>query len=118
MRQLSPNLCRQDGHDLGPVLSVASRQGSEMIEWLIGLLSLRSGMPNRSELISIQQKGEMKMPQGMTSMSSDRGMSKEAGSGHLYMQTNETRNAVIHYQRSGNGTLTEIERVATGGAGS
>src|SRR5215471_15363475 len=64
----------------------------------------------------------MKMPQEMTSMSSDMGMSKEMGmngrSGHLYMQTNEIKNAVIHYQRSGNGTLTEVERVATGGAGS
>ena len=38
--------------------------------------------------------------------------------GHLYMQTNETRNAVIHYRRSQNGTITEVERVATGGAGS
>src|SRR5215467_6671803 len=64
----------------------------------------------------------MKMPQEMTSMSSDMGMSKEMGmngrSGHLYMQTNEIKNAVIHYQRSGNGTLTEVERIATGGAGS
>jgi hypothetical protein len=40
------------------------------------------------------------------------------GGGHLYMQTNETRNAIIHYHRSANGTLTEVERVATGGAGS
>jgi 6-phosphogluconolactonase (cycloisomerase 2 family) len=38
--------------------------------------------------------------------------------GHLYMQTNETRNAVIHYHRSANGALAEVERVATGGAGS
>jgi 6-phosphogluconolactonase (cycloisomerase 2 family) len=38
--------------------------------------------------------------------------------GHLYMQTNETRNAVVHYRRSANGTLAEIERVSTGGAGS
>jgi 6-phosphogluconolactonase (cycloisomerase 2 family) len=38
--------------------------------------------------------------------------------GHLYMQTNETRNSIIHYQRSANGTLTEVERVPTGGAGS
>jgi len=62
------------------------------------------------------------MPQGMTSMSNDMGMSKGMGmngrGGHLYMQTNEIKNAVIHYQRSGNGTLTEVERVATGGAGS
>jgi len=38
--------------------------------------------------------------------------------GHLYIQTNEVRNAVIHYRRSANGALTEVERVATGGAGS
>ena len=38
--------------------------------------------------------------------------------GHLYMQTNETKNFVVHYQRSANGTLAEVERVATGGAGS
>jgi 6-phosphogluconolactonase (cycloisomerase 2 family) len=39
-------------------------------------------------------------------------------SGHLYMQTNESRNAIIHYRWAENGTLTEVERVATGGAGS
>jgi 6-phosphogluconolactonase (cycloisomerase 2 family) len=38
--------------------------------------------------------------------------------GHLYMQTNETRNAIIHYRWAASGTLTEVERVATGGAGS
>src|SRR5580698_10463901 len=50
------------------------------------------------------------------------GMSKEMSmngrGGHLYMQTNEIKNAIIHYHRSANGTLTEVERVATGGAGS
>jgi 6-phosphogluconolactonase (cycloisomerase 2 family) len=40
------------------------------------------------------------------------------GGGHLYIQTNETRNAIIHYHRSANGTITEVERVPTGGAGS
>ena len=40
------------------------------------------------------------------------------GGGHLYMQTNETRNSIIHYRRSPNGTITEMERVPTGGAGS
>jgi 6-phosphogluconolactonase (cycloisomerase 2 family) len=39
-------------------------------------------------------------------------------SGHLYIQTNEIENAIIHYQRGANGTLTEAERVRTGGAGS
>jgi Lactonase, 7-bladed beta-propeller len=42
----------------------------------------------------------------------------DQGGGHLYMQTNETRNAVVHYRRSASGKLTEIERVSTGGAGS
>ena len=55
-------------------------------------------------------------------MPKDIGMSKEMGmngrGGHLYMQTNEVKNAIIHYHRSANGTLTEVERVATGGAGS
>jgi 6-phosphogluconolactonase (cycloisomerase 2 family) len=38
--------------------------------------------------------------------------------GHLYMQTNETQNAIIHYRWSANGTLTEVDRIPTGGAGS
>jgi len=38
--------------------------------------------------------------------------------GYLYMQTNEIRNAVIRYRRSANGTITEVERVPTGGSGS
>ncbi|MFF7190417.1 beta-propeller fold lactonase family protein [Streptomyces sp. NPDC008222] len=38
--------------------------------------------------------------------------------GHLYMQTNEIRNSIIHYVRESDGTLTELERVLTGGAGS
>jgi hypothetical protein len=38
--------------------------------------------------------------------------------GHLYMQTNETRNAVIHYLWSANGTIAEMERAPTDGFGS
>jgi 6-phosphogluconolactonase (cycloisomerase 2 family) len=38
--------------------------------------------------------------------------------GHLYMQTNETRNFIVHYRRGTDGALTEVERCATGGAGS
>src|SRR5262245_26774730 len=59
------------------------------------------------------------------SMSKDKKMSMDMGmvapngqGGHLYMQTNEIRNVVVHYRRSASGTLTEIERVATGGRGS
>ncbi len=49
------------------------------------------------------------------------GMSREmemAGGGHLYMQTNETQNAVIHFRRHPDGTITEVDRTSTGGAGS
>ena len=45
-------------------------------------------------------------------------MSMNGQGGHLYMQTNQVKNAIIHYHRSPNGTLTEVDRVATGGAGS
>jgi len=56
-------------------------------------------------------------------MPKEMSMSKEMSTpnghgGHLYMQTNEVKNSVVHYHRSGNGTLTEVERVPTGGAGS
>jgi hypothetical protein len=34
------------------------------------------------------------------------------------MQTNETRTAILHYLRSANGTITEVERIPTGGSGS
>jgi 6-phosphogluconolactonase (cycloisomerase 2 family) len=45
------------------------------------------------------------------------GMANGPG-GHLYMQTNETGNEVIHYRRAANGEITEMERTSTGGAGS
>jgi 6-phosphogluconolactonase (cycloisomerase 2 family) len=38
--------------------------------------------------------------------------------GHLYMQTNELRNAIVHYRRCADGAIEEVERVATGGTGS
>src|ERR671918_1640312 len=55
-----------------------------------------------------------------TGLRAQMGMSKAGGprGGHLYMQTNEIRNAIVHYRWSTSGTLTEVERVATGGAGS
>jgi 6-phosphogluconolactonase (cycloisomerase 2 family) len=64
----------------------------------------------------------MKMPKEM-SMSKEPRMSKEmrmsnGHAGHLYMQTNEIQNGIIHYHRDANGTLTEVERCLTGGAGS
>jgi hypothetical protein len=51
-------------------------------------------------------------------MGTSREMGMSGRGGHLFMQTNEIRNSVIHYHRLANGTLTELERVATGGAGS
>ena len=56
------------------------------------------------------------MPKEM-SMSNEMSTPNGRG-GHLYMQPNEVKNAVVHYHRSANGTLTEVERVVTGGAGS
>src|SRR5260370_9111311 len=50
-------------------------------------------------------------------MSKEMRMSNHHG-GHLYMQTNELRNCLVHYHRSANGKLHEVERVLTGGAGS
>ena len=50
-------------------------------------------------------------------MSKEMSVSNHRG-GYLYMQTNEVKNCIIHYHRSANGTLTEVERVVTGGAGS
>jgi hypothetical protein len=51
--------------------------------------------------------GQSMMPQG--------GMMQ---GGHLYIQTNEIRNCVIHYVRAADGKLAEAERHFTGGAGS
>src|SRR5262249_47946064 len=62
--------------------------------------------------------GEMSMPRGK-SMSKEMGMMAPNGkAGHLYMQTNEVRNFVVHYRRNANGALEEAERIATGGRGS
>src|SRR5262245_21740681 len=47
-----------------------------------------------------------------------RQMSMNGHGGHLYMQTNEIRNSIMHYRLSTSGALTEEERVPTGGAGS
>jgi 6-phosphogluconolactonase (cycloisomerase 2 family) len=40
------------------------------------------------------------------------------GGGHVYVQTNEFQNCVIHYLRAPDGTITELERDPTGGTGS
>jgi 6-phosphogluconolactonase (cycloisomerase 2 family) len=40
------------------------------------------------------------------------------GAGHLYIQTNEVHNCIVHYHRGADGKLSEAERIRTGGAGS
>jgi hypothetical protein len=51
------------------------------------------------------------------SMRKEMSMSNQRG-GHLYMQTNEIQNCVMHYHWSASGAITEVERCPTGGAGS
>lgn len=60
------------------------------------------------------QSGGVMSPQDQ--MMSRQGQMMSAG--HLYMQTNEVHNSIVHYVRAPNGALTEVERVATGGSGS
>ena len=50
-------------------------------------------------------------------MMKDMSMAK-GKAGHLYIQTNEIENAIIHYERSATGALVEVERIGTRGAGS
>ena len=59
----------------------------------------------------------------MSKMSEEMDKSREMGmssqnAGHLYTQTNEIQNAIIHYHRAAGGALSEVERIPTGGAGS
>src|SRR5215813_8362476 len=85
--------------------------------WGVSRFLSRWGKPRyRSNPISRDQKGEIAMPKEMMGMSKEMGMNGRGG--HLYMQTNEVKNTIVHYHRSANGTLTEVERVVTGGAGS
>src|SRR5438445_577017 len=67
-----------------------------------------------AEMLAVRQKAPSSSQSRMSNVTS----MSHPGGGHLYMQTNETRNAVVHYRWSASGTLTEAERVVTGGAGS
>ena len=70
-----------------------------------------------SEEQSMQSMQSMQPVEATESMEATHSMNGDAV-GHLYTQTNETRNGVIHYLRSADGTITEAERSFTGGAGS
>ena len=56
--------------------------------------------------------------QGPGEMSMQAPYEQMAHGGHLYIQTNEIENCIIHYQRAPDGTITEAGRILTGGAGS
>ena len=56
--------------------------------------------------------------QPMQAMEPRHSMNGHEAVGHLYMQTNELRNSIIHYRRTANGTIEEVDRVSTGGEGS
>jgi hypothetical protein len=68
-------------------------------------------MPNQPAM-------SMQAPSGQPSMSMQAPQAHMMQGGHLYMQTNEVQNAIIHYLRAPDGTITEVERIPTGGAGS
>jgi 6-phosphogluconolactonase (cycloisomerase 2 family) len=56
--------------------------------------------------------------QAMPAMEPMHSMNGDEAAGNLYTQTNELRNCVIHYRRAADGTIEEVARVETGGAGS
>jgi hypothetical protein len=78
-----------------------------------GAASMASEMETEHSMDMRSMGGEAEQP-----MASPMMQHPMNGGGHLYIQTNETRNCVIHYLRSPDGTITESERCFTGGAGS
>jgi hypothetical protein len=65
--------------------------------------------------MSIEESPSMQPPQPQM-MQAPQGHMMQGG--HLYIQTNEVRNCIIHYYRAPDGTITEAGRIFTGGAGS
>src|SRR5262252_214922 len=111
MRRLPPVLRCQDRYDLGAVLPDSPRWRQDQIVWITSGRVQRIQFHLRKNIT----KGGI-MPKEM-GMSKSMGMSN-GGGGHLYTQTNEVKNTIIHYHRGEDGRLTEVERVSTGGAGS
>ena len=68
--------------------------------------------------MSMPNQPSMQMMPNQPSMSMQAPQGEMRHGGHLYMQTNEVKNAIIHYLRAPDGTITEVERIPTGGAGS
>jgi len=76
--------------------------------------SSMSMQPPQGQMMQPPQGQGMQEPQGQM-MQAPQGHMMQGG--HLYMQTNEVRNCIIHYLRAPDGTIAEVERVFTGGAG-
>ncbi len=93
-----------------PFLWGVSRRGSLQMIAAVIVAAVACGMPENAAAQMDRGISQMRMS-NPTSRPHPRG-------GHLYMQTNETRNAIMHYRWSTSGALAEVERVATGGAGS
>jgi hypothetical protein len=78
--------------------------------------------PPQGGMMQPSQPGMMQPPQGGMMQTPQGAMMQPQGGmmhgGHLYIQTNEIRNVLIHYFRAADGTIAEMERVYTGGAGS
>jgi hypothetical protein len=77
-------------------------------------MSMSNDQPMPAAAMQAPQAG-MQAPQpGM--MPTPQGQMMQGG--HLYTQTNEIRNCVIHFFRAPDGKISEMERVFTGGGGS
>jgi hypothetical protein len=90
--------------------------------WLATLL-LRSPLSSESRTVSqprpvAQPRASPWSPEPAPIQSKGVNLSKAPEGGHLYIQTSAIHNAVIHFLRASDGTITEADRVLTGGAGS
>src|SRR5260370_15859587 len=91
-----------------PFLWGVSRRGSLQMIAAVIVAAVACGMPENAAAQMDRGISQMRMS-NPTSRPHPRG-------GHLYMQTNETPNAILHYRWSTSGALAEVGRVATGRA--
>jgi hypothetical protein len=94
----------------GPFISMQAAQGGMTQTPQGGMMQAPQGGMSQAPqggMMGAPQPGMMQAPQGQMMQG-----------GHLYMQTNEVRNCIIHYFRAPDGKISEMERVLTGGAGS
>jgi 6-phosphogluconolactonase (cycloisomerase 2 family) len=75
-------------------------------------------MPEEQSMQSMESMESMHAMESTHSMAGMRSVNDDEAVGHLYLQTNEIHNAIVHYHRTENGAIEEVDRVSTGGAGS